>query len=114
MERALKLCNANNIATTMLFLKFSQNNVLDKLMKGNGFLMYARGSWNKLPHKLKQALNMTLQNEIIQKVNALCSVQRNVLQDFLIFQIMLLSCFTMCGRLHIYTGKAIAFYKRNK
>ena len=89
-------CNANNIATIMLFLvlKFSKSNFLDKLMKGNGFLVYVRDNW----HTLKQALNMTLQNE------ALCSVQG----------IMLSSCFTMCGSLHIWTGKAFAFYKPNK
>ena len=92
-------CNANKIATIMLVsvLKFSKSNFLDELMKGNGFLVYVRGNW----HTLKQALNMTLQNEIIRKVNALCSVQG----------IILSSCFTTCGSLHIWTGKAFAFYK---
>ena len=98
-------CDANTIATTLLFLKFSESNFLDKLIKVNGFLAYIRGNW----YTLKQVINMTLQNEIIQKVNALCNVLGKVLQDFLICQIMLLSCFTMCGSLHIWTGKAFAF-----
>ena len=40
---------------------------------------------------LKQAINMTEQNEIIEKVNAFCSVPGKVLQEF---SDTLLSCFT--------------------
>ena len=95
-------CNVNTIATALLFLKFSEGNFLDKLMKVNGFLVYFHGNW----HTLKQAINITLQSEIIQKVNVLCSVPGKLLQDFLICQIMPLSCYHVWQPAHL-DGKSI-------
>ena len=44
------------------------------------------------------------------KWSKICSVPWKVSQDFLTCQTMLLLCFTMCGSVHIWTGKAFTFY----
>ena len=56
---------------------------------------------------------MTLQYEVVQKVNASCSVKGKVLQVFFLCQVMLLPCFSMCGNLHIWT-KNICLFEPNQ